>query len=558
MDSMSIALTALRAAQSGLDIAGNNIANAATEGYHRQRVEFTPAYSSELNGFLIGGGVNVTNISRIIDTVLEKQLTRQYSLSGQANTELDTLSTVEAAFGELSAGGGLSTAIDDFFNSFSDLSADPSAGHLQTQVVSTAESMGTQFRTLGTFLSDLSASIVQKAYTATKQINEYAEQIAELNYQIRDISLKGGTTNNLMDERDARISKLAELVGITTIERDDGAVDVGISGSWLVIGSSVQEMDVAMQENGMLGIAPVGTTVYNTELEGGSLGAYFNLNNTSLVNIREDLDTLAQSIITRVNGYHVQGLSSGGSFTELVGFSMAAEALSDFQPPVTSGEIYVRVTDLSTGDVTRTAVSVDASTDTLTTMAAKLNAVLGIGAWVESGKLHIEANPDFTFDFLPTDISSPSDTDTSGFLAAAGINAFFSGSSTRDIAVSSFVSDDHSNIATSLGADLTDNANALRLSRMSTEELAALGEVSIGDYYRQLVTDVGTDISIRQLRVDNIDTVTKNLKAQWEASSGIDINDEAAKMLVFERMFQASARYLNTVQSAMDEVMRLL
>ncbi len=555
MDSMSIALGALKAAQSGLDIAGNNIANAATEGYHRQRVEFTPAYASEQNGFLLGGGVDVAKVSRIIDTVLEKQLTRQYSQAGQANTELDTLSTVEAAFGELSAGGGLSTAIDDFFNSLSDLEADPSAGHLQTQVVLTADSMATQFRTLGTFISDLCASVVQKASTTVKQINEYAGQIAELNYQIRDITLKGGAANNLMDERDARITKLSELVGITTIDRDDGVVDVGIGGSWLVVGSATQQMNVAMQQNGLLGIAPVGTTTYNTQLEGGALGAYFSLNNTSLASIKDNLDTLAQSVISGVNHYHVQGISTGGSFTELVGATMPSEALSDFQPPVTSGTIYVRVTDTSGGVTTQTAVSVDASTDTLTTMAAKLNAVSGISAWVESGQLHIEADADRTFDFLADTLE---DSDTSGFLAAAGINTFFSGSSARDMAVSSFVSNSPSNIATCLGTDLTDNDNVLRLAGMSTEAMASLGGTTVGGYYQQLATDIGTDISIRQLRVENIETVTKNLKAQREATSGVDVNDEAAKMLVFERMFQASARYLNTVQSTMDEVMRLL
>ena len=237
MDSMSIAIGALKAAQAGLDVAGNNIANASTEGYHRQRVEFTPAYSSETNGFLLGGGVNVTTISRIIDTVLEKQLTRQYSLAGQARTELNTLGSVEAAFGELSTGGGLSAAIDDFFNSLGNLAADPGAGHLQTQVVRTAELMATQFRTLGTFLSDLSVSVAEKAYATVKQINEYAEQIAQLNYQIRDISLKGGSANNLTDQRDARINKLAELVGVSVMEREDGVIDVNFGGSWLVVGS---------------------------------------------------------------------------------------------------------------------------------------------------------------------------------------------------------------------------------------------------------------------------------------------------------------------------------
>lgn len=651
MDSMSIALSALRAAQMGLNITGNNIANAATEGYHKQRIEFTPAFSNELNGMLIGGGVDVAGINRIIDGILEKQLTRQYSLAGQARTELDTLSTVEAAFGELGSGGGTSTLIDNFFNALSSLSSDPSAAYLQTQVITAANALTSQFRTVGTMLADLSNAIVTKSYAVTKQINEYAEQIAELNYQIREINLKGGSANNMMDERDARINKLAELVGVTSIQRDDGTVDVGIGGSWLVVGSSVQKMNVAVQENGLLGIAPVGTTTYSTEVEGGSLGAYFSLNNTTLSGIIKDFDTLAQSLITSVNRYHVQGIGSSGPFTELVGISTAGTTLSDLKLPVTDGQIFVRVTDTATGQTTRTAVSISGATDTMTTAAAKLDAVAGVSAWIESGRLHIKADTGCTFDFLPSVISPAAgtlagssdatlsgiysgtdndnwtftvvgsgevgnsdnlsvritdkngnqvgsvnigtgytagnsieiasgikiafasgtvvdgdsfsadilaQTDTSGLLSAAGINTFFTGSNACDIALSGFVSAQPANIAACLGADLSDNANVLRLSRLNSEKLETLGNLTVGGYYQQLVTDIGTELSVKQLRIDNIETVTQNLKSQREATSGVDVNDEAAKMLVFERMFQASARYLNTVQSTMDEIMRLL
>jgi len=651
MDSMSIALGALRAAQAGLDIAGNNIANAATEGYHRQRIEFLPAYSSESNGFLLGGGVNVTDITRMIDSALEKQLTRQCSLSGQAETELNTLSSIEAAFGELGSADGLNAAIDDFFNAMNSLSGDPLAVHLQTQVVRTGESMAVQFRTLGTFLGDLSTSIVQKASVIVDEVNELANQIADLNSQIRDITINGGSANNLKDQRDARINDLAKLVGITTIEREGGSVDISIGGGWLVVDSAVQHVEVALQRSGLLGIAPVGTTVFTTELEGGQLGACFSLNNTSIAAITDNLDRLAQSIISSVNRYHVQGLGESGSFTDLVGTSLTVETLSEIQPPVANGQIYVRVTNSATGEATRTMISVDASSDTLSTMAAKFDAVSGIDARVEMGRLHITSESGYSFDFLPAVISpapgtltgtcSPvlsgiysgsqndnwtftivgtgqvgnsdslsvqvtdsdgnvlavlnvgngytagqaldvaegikvafgpgtlndtdaftaqmiANSDSSGFLAAAGLNTFFSGTNARDIAVSSFVSDSPSRIAVSLGADLTDNANALRLGQVGSQVNDDLGGLSIRDYYQELVTDIGRDVSLKQLRADNIDTVTQNLKTQREDRSGVDVNDEAAQMLIFERMFQAAARYLNTVQSSMDEVMRLL
>jgi flagellar hook-associated protein 1 len=651
MDSMSIAVGALKAAQSGLDIVGNNIANAATEGYHRQRIEFTPAYSSELNGFLLGGGVDVSDVRRIIDNILEKQITQQRSLSGQANAELSTLSSIEAALGDLDGEGGLGSAIDDLFTAFQNLSADPSSESLQTQVQRTADAMTSQFRSLGTFLSDLTASAVDKASLIADNVNELAEQIAGLNQQIQDNSVKGYTTNNLTDERDARINDLAELVGVETVQRANGTVDVSVGDGWLVIASNVQKIKVTLQADGMLGIAPESSTTYSTELDGGQLGAYFNLNNASLVEIKDKLDTLARTIMDGVNRFHVQGIGSDGSFNDLVGSSLADESLSNLDFPVTDGDLYVRVIDTSNGQVTRTKVSVDASVDDLTSMAVKLNAVSGISAWVESGRIHIQGDSGHSFDFLPAlmspdageltgtssatisgaytgsandewtftvvgsgevgnssdlrllvtdsqdnliatvnvgtgytagksieiasgvkitlssgtlfnddtfDVLTLADSDSSGFLAAVGLNTFFTGNSAENMQLNSSIAESSSNIASFLTDNKTDNANALRFSRLQDTRNAALGDSTISGYYQQLVTDVGAQLSLKQSRVDNIDAVAKNLEAQREETSGVDINDEAAKMLVFERMFEASAKYLTTVQATMDSIMKLL
>lgn len=654
MDSMSIAIGALSAAKLGLDVAGNNISNAATDGYHRQRLELSPAYSSEAVGFVLGGGVDVAEIGRLLDTVLEKQITLQTSLAGQANTELDTLSSVEAAFNELGGDSGFNATIDSFFNSFQKLSMDPASTNMQTEVLNTAGAMVSQFHTLGDFLNNLSTSVVDKAQTTVSQINELAAQIANLNGTVRDNTLKGATTNNLRDQRDARINDLAKLVGISTVEKSDGTVDINIGGSWLVVDESAQKIQFMSQSDGKLAIAPEGSTNYTTEVEGGQLGGYFTLNNTSLTSVMAKLDTLAKTVINNVNACHVQGTGVGGSFSTLLGSSMGSENLSEWDPPVSAGDIYVRVTDTATGNVTRTKISVDPSVDTLSTIAGKLDDIDGITAQVVSGRLSIVAGRGDTFDFAPamgtpqadtitgtlvpssvsgvytgtsndtwtftvvgsgevgnctdplkirvTDsdgnpvgedinvgsgytpdstIDLPNDikmqlgkltltagdsfsmdvvanSDTSGFLAAAGLNTFFSGKSARDITLSDLVKDSPSRIASSLGESSTDGMNVKRMALIKDTANTDLENASISDYYQQMVTDIGRDVSLKDVRVKNIDSVTQNLKSQREERSGVDINDEAAQMLIFQQMFQAAAKYLTTVQSTMDEIMKLI
>lgn len=95
MSNFSIGLSGLNAAQKALDIIGNNIANAATEGYHRQRIELSPAYSTYTGGILLGGGVDFEGVTRVMDGLLEQEILRQASSLEHVSQEHTTLRMVE-------------------------------------------------------------------------------------------------------------------------------------------------------------------------------------------------------------------------------------------------------------------------------------------------------------------------------------------------------------------------------------------------------------------------------------------------------------------------------
>jgi flagellar hook-associated protein 1 FlgK len=231
MSNFNIALSGLNAAQAAFNIIGNNIANAATEGYHRQRVNLLPAYSSQQGAVLIGGGVDVKEVTRLIDNLLEQEIVRQQSALGQVLQESITLRTIENGLGELSTGkGGLSTAIDTFFNSLRDLSADPAGIIRQDQVLTDAETLAGQFRTLGEFLIALDAQIRLEVENTLDGINILTSQIAELNDKIARIEITGGNANTMSDQRDRHISDLSELIGIQTLSKEDGVVNVSTNG----------------------------------------------------------------------------------------------------------------------------------------------------------------------------------------------------------------------------------------------------------------------------------------------------------------------------------------
>jgi flagellar hook-associated protein 1 FlgK len=662
MSDFSIGVSGLDAAQKALDVIGNNIANAATDGYHRQRIDLSPAYSSQQGSVLIGGGVDVKSITRVIDNLLEQEILRQQSALGHVSQEFDMLRMIENTLGELSTDdSGLRAAIDSFFNSLQDLSANPAEIIWQNQIVNDAKAMAGQFRTMGEFLNALETQITLETENAIDSINTLASQIAELNDKIGAVEMAGEHANTMSDQRDQCISELSELIGIQTVSRAYGMIDVSVGGISLVMGTSANDLEPGLDENGDLGISIANTFNYTTNVQGGKIGGLLSLKNELVSDIRDDLDSLADAIIQQINQYHVQGVGSEGSFTSLTGWANASGDLTDFST-VAAGYTYIRVINTSTGAVTRTAIPVlqDASSDTLTEIASFINGagVANVTASVSSSnQLSITADVGYEFDFLPAVLSEPTATsfgeaspptvtvsgiytgatnqtftftvkgdgsvgndtlqlevkdgnnevvatvnigsgyaagdkidigdsgikialstgdldetthsdyftiqalansDTSGVLAAVGINTFFSGSSAEDMDVCSEISANPKRVATALGADMTDNTNAVRMTNVRDEAISGLGGLTCGEFYRQLVTDIGQQLSVKQIRQDNIEVIVLNLKNQQSEVSGVNINDEAAQLLVFEQMFQAMAKYISTINSTLSSIMELI
>jgi len=85
-----------------------------------------------------------------------------------------------------------------------------------------------------------------------------------------------------------------------------------------------------------------------------------------------------------------------------------------------------------------------------------------------------------------------------------------------------------------------------------------LNSLTCEEFYRQLVIDIGQQLSVKQMRQDNLEVIILNLANQQSEVSGVDINDEAAHLLIFEQMFQAMAKYMNTVNSSISSIMELI
>ena len=365
MGSFDIGLSGLNAAMKALDVIGNNVSNASTEGYHKQVVNLSPSYSVSNGNLLVGGGVDVTGVTSVVDKYLEQEILKQQSTLNQNTQESNTLSDIETAFGELSTSStGLSTYISNFFNAISNLSAHPDEISYQNEVLATGGEMTNQFNTLGKYLDNLKAETKLQADDDVKQINMLSGQIAELNSNIQRIEMVGGQANNLVDQRDELISKMSELTGVQTQEMDNGVVNVNACGVAVVVGTNVTNLETGLQSDGKLGISAAGAYTYDTTADGGTIGGIMEIYNNTASDIHTSLDTLASSIIQQVNKCHVQGIGTDGSFTELDGQTMPSGSISDYVPPVSDGSFFIRMTytDPNTKQVTVTRQQINVST----------------------------------------------------------------------------------------------------------------------------------------------------------------------------------------------------
>lgn len=419
MPNLDIGLSGLQVAQAALETVGTNIANASTPGYHKQSLQIAPLDLSG-QGVTVYSGVTVAGVTRSIDSLTESEILRQTPLQGQVTTELTTLQSIEQSMGSIDS-QGLLTAINSFVSSMNQLASQPDSVALRQQMASAADEMAQEFNTQGQSLTDLDGQIVQDAQNTCNQANGLIDQIASLNVQVEQAVTHGNSANVLKDQRDQAVKDLAGLVNVQvdTQSSSDGMVNVVAWGTPLVLGSSALHLQASSGGDDSLILSLQGGKPLQGDLQGGTLGGLVNLKNNLVAGLKGNLDTLATQLAAQINQAHVQGIGADGSFTSLDGTKTAGGTLGSWNAGITAGNAYVRVTNVATGATEHFALRVNPATDTLNTIAGKLNALQDNGvqvltASVADSTLHLQAAAGYQFDFSPALDSQPTTSTLSG------------------------------------------------------------------------------------------------------------------------------------------------
>jgi len=307
---MSIARSALLAQQRAVSIASNNIANANTEGYSRQRAELTPSLAIQWPYGAIGTGVELGSVQRARDGVLDRSVRDQTSLAAGFQQRFQSLQPIEDVIAE-PTNAGLSATLDAYWSAWGDLSNDPTSSGARVQVQQAGRAVTDVFRRLDRGFTEATATGVETMQVQVRELNQITSEIASINQRIVDFEASGNPANNLRDQRDLLTDKLAELLPVNVVLRSDGSTGVYLDGTSIVDGAVSRPVTLAS----VSGVYQLQLTsgVQVTTGPSGTLGATLDLVNNEIPVLRQSIDDLASAFVGSINALHQTGTNPSGN-----------------------------------------------------------------------------------------------------------------------------------------------------------------------------------------------------------------------------------------------------
>lgn len=320
----------LQTHQRALSTVAHNISNSSTEGYSRQRVQIKPTapiYASDLSraerAGQIGTGAAISRIERVRDFFLDNRILKSQQQVSYWQMRSKYLKQIDQLYAE-NDGNSTRKLVDQFWEAWQNLSVDPANLDARQQIAYRGQTLMEHINLRFERLHGLRAQINEEIRIQVKEINDIADNIGKLNWEIQRSLAIGDEPNDLMDQRDLLVGRLSEYINIRTDLRDTDEFQVHTSGFRLVQGADVQNF--ALRSNPPDGsdsggyfqvVWPKssGNTLAEYEevrLESGSLKALLALRDEDLVGEIRALDEWTMTYAANVNEIHSSGVGLNG------------------------------------------------------------------------------------------------------------------------------------------------------------------------------------------------------------------------------------------------------
>jgi flagellar hook-associated protein 1 FlgK len=641
---LSIGKTAMFASYAALQTAGNNIANANTPGYSRQRVEFADAPSQYTGGGFFGKGVDLTTVSRAYDQFLTNHAVATSSTAAADASRLDQLNLLEKVFPTGSE--GLGSAVGTFLNGFVDLANNPSDTSARQVVLSNAQAVAGRFKAAADQLSVLQRGGVQDVQTAVASVNSLAQQVAALNQQITTMNGSGQPPNQLLDARDQLVSEISEYLSVSTVKADDGSVGLFIGGGQsLVLGANASTLK-AVQDcfdpaKVQLAVATGGADrlIPADSLSGGSIAGSLRFQNDDLVAATNLLGQMATAFSGAINAQQALGLDGRqppGSGAPM--FSVGAPRVLPAFTNAGNASLSLTVSDASYVQASDYELRFDGSNYNLVRLSDQQSvggspltpAQLSAGVQVDGLTLQLAAGtsqPGDRYLLQPTSAAASQMqatlSDPQGLAAASPFTASVGSANTGTAAIESMnavspgyvgsvnaaitFTNDTGAYSWTLSAGTpssgtgqwnagdpialngfelelsgvpksgdtvavvptasvaSNNGNALALFNLGTEPILGFATTpsasvvpgrNITDAYASVLSNIGVRVQSAKSASAISGAIAQDAQTARSNSAGVNLDEEAARLIQYQQSYQAAAKILQVAQSIFDTLLQ--
>ncbi|GIX04550.1 MAG: flagellar hook-associated protein 1 [Planctomycetaceae bacterium] len=559
---LSLASRSLDLFSLGIQVAGHNIANASTPGYVRDQLQIETSAPYQMGPLSIGTGATAVGIRQQWDAYLEERIYAAHADAEAALLRKHAWQDIEQIMQDLQ-GQGVQQRLTDLLAAVHNLTLDPQQSGLRTQLIQQGQALARDVQLIRSRLEDSRRSYSQQIEGLLNETNALLRSIRDLNDQIVRLESNGLAQNDagpLRVQRLNALQRLAEIVPIRVVENAAGAVDIYTGNDYLLLGGTLQQLTTAglADDQGQSKVViQLSQTKSELQPSAGKLGGWLESRDRILSTFIEQFDQFVQQFVWEWNRVYSQGEGISG-YTRIT----SQRAVDDGSIPLAqaglpgqlqSGSVTVKLRNLNTGLTTSHRIVITAaghsSDTTLTDLQTQLDAVDHLSAIITSdGRLQLQTDDGYELRF---------GEDTSGVWAALGLNVFFVGDTSSDVEVLPALITHPEWVATGRGGGYADQTNLLEIAQILDRPLHLPDRRSLKEWYQQIVGQVAQGGAAETSLATGFENFRQSLLAQREQNSGVNLDEEAIRVMQFQHNYKAAARIISTIDQLLDVLLNI-